>query len=640
MSRIARVALLADFRAALATRPTGVPPRTAGAFSASMLLAALCLTANFASAAPARRALLVGINIYKWSGAVHKDPDQDFRNLAGAAGDAIWLKSILTSKYGFRGEDVIVLTDAAATRDAVLTKFRSHLIAKSAPGDVALFYFAGHGSRAAVGGGLEDTIVPADSRDPAGKVFDITSSELHTLFVSLVGKTQNVTSILDSCYADTTVRDVRPTRSIKTDMRIRPQGSFVSPQGTRGGAVGLNAALDPITPVVRISASRADQESEEYTEYGPDGKTVQHGLMSYELFREMEAANDRTTWRDVMDRTRTEVAKQNATQDPQMEAPTPDTLIFGGVGLAASEPFLLVTPQRQTVTLNAGSLHAIENGTELDVYPPGAREFTGKALARVKVTNVTDTISEAIVISGAAAKEIPEGARAVIRSRPVTAFRFRIFFQPGNELVDEVRKAALNKIAGAEPGVAGAADAVVRFADASLHTEHPDGEIMSPPVPAAEAGAVDHVVRQLGAWTRWRQLLTAEGGSSVLQLKVTDEKGNSPDLVVDGSKITVALCNTGTRPYFTRVVYFSSDGAITPVDLATDGMPLAPGECKTGGSFVITVDEGRKSGTEFFKAFATLDKVDLEPFTGDEIRDPADPAQWSSVTKSLIVSKP
>src|SRR5579863_8965314 len=185
-------------------------------------IAALCFTANLAAAEPGRRALLVGINKYQWSGAVHKDPAQDFQNLAGAAGDAIWLKSILTSKYGFHDEDVVVLTDAAATRDAILTNFRSHLIAKSAPGDVALFYFAGHGSRRKAGADIEDTLVPGDSRDPEGKVFDILSSELHTLFVAVVAKTQNVTSILDSCYADTTVRGGGLRRSIKADTRTFP----------------------------------------------------------------------------------------------------------------------------------------------------------------------------------------------------------------------------------------------------------------------------------------------------------------------------------------------------------------------------------------------------------------------------------
>jgi hypothetical protein len=587
---------------------------------------ALLVAGRLAVAEPGRRALLVGINTYKWSGAVHRDPGQDFYNLSGAAGDAIWLKSILTSKYGFRDQDVVVLTDAAATRQAIIDAFHSHLITKSAPGDVALFYFAGHGSRQGAGDSIENTLVPYDSRDPQGKVFDISSSEVHALFLALLEKTQNVTSILDSCYSDTTVRGGSQRRSIAPDARKIP-----------GGAPGPGSG--PVTMVVRISASRSDQESVEHTEYRPDGKTVQHGLMSYALFRELQAAGGQTTWRDVMDRTRTEVAKWNALQDPQMEAPSADTRIFGGAGLAAQEAFLLVSPQGQKVLLNAGSMHAIAKGTGLDVYPAGTHEFTGKPLAKLTVTNVADFTSEATVVSGVAARDIPDAARAVIRFRPATTFRFRIFFDGESPLLSMVRKAVLGAVPDAiqNPQRAGA-DAVVRFENGAFSTEQANGLMLSPAVPVAEDGAVDHVVRQLRQWARWRQLLMQEGSAPVLQLKVTDESGGSPPDVADGTTITVGLCNTGTQPYFTRVVYFSSDGAVTPLELETDAASLAAGQCRTGGSFVITVENGRKSAVEFFKAFATFDKIDFEPITEPGIRA-VDSAQWSAVTKSLMVIK-
>jgi hypothetical protein len=562
---------------------------------------------------------------------VHKDPGQDFENLEGAAGDAIWLKSILTSKYGFRDEDVIVLTDLAATRDAILDTFRSHLIAKSAPGDVALFYYAGHGSYRGTGADHEDTIMPSDSRDPDGKVFDIASSDLHVLFLALLEKTKNVTSILDSCYSDSTVRGIGAKRAAPADTRVRK-----GPAQTRV----VVSSLAPITPVVRISASRADQQSEEYTEFTADGKRVQHGLMSFELFHELAAATDQTTWRDVMDRTRTEVAKRNSEQDPQIEAPDDDMRIFGGVGLAAKEPFFLVTPQGRQVQLNAGSMAALTVGTGLDVFPPGTREFTGQPVAKITVTQVGDFVSAATVNS-AAPGDIPEGARAVVRSRPPTAFQFRIFFEGDNPVVGAVRKAALDTISGAiESTNRSNADAVVRFGDGGFHTEKSNGFMMSPAISATEDGAVDHEVRLLREWARWQQLLTTEGGKPVLQLKVTDDAGRSPTALADGTFLTFALCNTGTQPYWTSVVYFSSDGAMTPLDLATNSLPLAAGECKTGGRFNISVEAGKKSAVEFFKAFATLDKADLEPFTSAAIRgDTPDPAQWSAVTKSFTVTK-
>ncbi len=570
----------------------------------------------------------MGINTYKWAGAVHKDPTQNFQNLAGARGDAMWLKSILTSRYDFRDDDVVVLTDGDATRTAILNTFRTHLIEPSAPGDVVLFYFAGHGSQFRSGTTLEDTIVPFDSRDPEGKVFDITSSELHDLFVSLLKKTQNVTSILDTCHSDTAVRGGGAKRFIAVDTRA------ATSRGTK--TRGLGAALDPITPVVRISAARADQDAEEFVDITADGKKAPHGLMSFELFQELERAGGQTTWRDVMDRTRAEIAKQNPLQDPQIEAPSPDLLVFGGAGEAPREPFLLVTPQRQNVLLNAGSMYALASGTELDVYPPGARDFTGKAISRVKVVDVGDFTSQATVMSGLSARDVPNGSRAVIRFRPAMAFRFRIFFDGVDPVLADLRKTAIMQITGVEQSPRESANVVVGVRSGNIYTEWPDGTPMSPPVAIKEDGAIDHVVRQLKAWFRWRELLTAEGADPVLQIRVKDEAGKDLSEAADGTKIRLVLCNTATRAYFTRVVYFSSAGEITPLDLATDGMQLAAGECGAGGSFMITVDGGRRS-VDFFKAFASIDKLDLEPFMGAAIRA-ASTAQWSAVTQSLVVA--
>ena len=198
-------------------------------------LAASCLPNVLCAAEPVRRALLVGINKYKWA-----DPASGFSNINGASGDADWLKSILTSKYGFRDADVIVLKDADATRQHIIDKFRSHLIAQSKPGDVALFYFAGHGSQrlsppykippASI---IETTIIPQDSRDPSGTVFDIAQAELHTLFAALLQKTQNVTSILDSCFSATTVRGDAVIRSIPPDTRDRPPDTLLQEAVTR-----------------------------------------------------------------------------------------------------------------------------------------------------------------------------------------------------------------------------------------------------------------------------------------------------------------------------------------------------------------------------------------------------------------------
>jgi hypothetical protein len=75
------------------------------------LTAALLAWHAAAVAEPVRRALLVGVNDY----AAARVPD-----LRGAVNDVRMMQRILTSRFGFAERDIVLLTDAAATRGAVL----------------------------------------------------------------------------------------------------------------------------------------------------------------------------------------------------------------------------------------------------------------------------------------------------------------------------------------------------------------------------------------------------------------------------------------------------------------------------------------------------------------------------------------
>lgn len=84
------------------------------------------------------RALVIGINDYA---AVSGAP-----MLNGAVADAALVEEVLTGPLGFRPDEVVRLTDAAASYDAILTALIDRLVKETAPGDRAMFYFAGHGT--------------------------------------------------------------------------------------------------------------------------------------------------------------------------------------------------------------------------------------------------------------------------------------------------------------------------------------------------------------------------------------------------------------------------------------------------------------------------------------------------------------
>lgn len=155
-----------------------------------------------AQSTPRKLALLVGINDYPRDGL--------FPILRGCANDVELQYHLLVHRFGFQPEDIVKLTDAQATRSAILTAFEEHLIKQARAGDVVVFHFSGHGSRVLdpdqdFPDGLNSTLVPVDSRLPegfprqGGPVQDITG---HTLF--LLGSalaTENFTMVLDSCHS-------------------------------------------------------------------------------------------------------------------------------------------------------------------------------------------------------------------------------------------------------------------------------------------------------------------------------------------------------------------------------------------------------------------------------------------------------
>ncbi|WP_187144414.1 caspase family protein [Microvirga massiliensis] len=139
-----------------------------------------------------KRAVVVGINDYTGI-----DPFGD-SDLHCCVPDA-WSITDLLPSLGFDPSDIVTLTDAAATRDTVLLAL-GDVIRASQPGDVACFYFSGHG-----------TVEPADPDDATCERFYesmcmatrpfLTDRDLVLIANQLEPSVVNFTVISDSCHS-------------------------------------------------------------------------------------------------------------------------------------------------------------------------------------------------------------------------------------------------------------------------------------------------------------------------------------------------------------------------------------------------------------------------------------------------------
>jgi hypothetical protein len=164
-----------------------------------------------AQTTPRKLALLIGINDY-----IGVNP------LFGCLTDTELQYELLRHRYGFQPADILVLTNAQATRQGILTAFKEHLIDKAKPGDVVVFHFSGHGWMVQdpdpnpgfiyQNRGVNGTLIPFDwNQGESGKVRNIMG---HTLFLLMSAlQTENVTAILDSCHSGGGLRGNTVVRS-------------------------------------------------------------------------------------------------------------------------------------------------------------------------------------------------------------------------------------------------------------------------------------------------------------------------------------------------------------------------------------------------------------------------------------------
>lgn len=140
-----------------------------------------------------KRAVIVGIDDYTGIDATGNS------NLSCCVADANSVADLMQSALGFDSADVTLITDGAATRAAVLSALQA-MITASEPGDVALFYYSGHGS-----------VEPDDPTNPTCERFYeslctatqpfLTDKDLFGIANQLEQSAVNFTVIADSCHS-------------------------------------------------------------------------------------------------------------------------------------------------------------------------------------------------------------------------------------------------------------------------------------------------------------------------------------------------------------------------------------------------------------------------------------------------------
>jgi hypothetical protein len=597
--------------------------RAAGAFLAAALVGSMATGSAGPPpdpAPPARRALLVGIDRYLSDG---------LDTLKGCVNDVESLRGVLVGRFEVPPENIRVLTNEDATRDAILAAIRDHLIAPAGPGDVVILHFSGHGSQRLDDSsdepdGWDETIVPHDSR--VGTVYDITDDELNALLAQLSARTPNVTVILDSCHSGSGVR------AVKLGGAVRQAPRDTRPPVRRGAAAGrgLLEGPDDVRPLganyVLISGALPNELSNE----GVFGDRS-HGALSYGLVHALENLPPLATYRDLMDRVQAEVTARFPSQHPQLEGAGMDAVVFG-VERLSQRPFVLAEPlDGSRVKVAAGEVHGLGPGTSLRVYAPGTKSFADAPVAaRVAVTSAGAFSSEA-AIQGAGS--VAPHSRAVLDAVRPLGFTAGLILE--GDAASPLLQAVRQQLADYDfvRVVTSPADAHLRLRVAGQEAvlANREGEPLGS-VPIATADAAGEIVGRVLHWAKWNGTLAIDNPNPSLEVDLRLERVGSaggvepaPEEVPEGTRVRITAANRSSQPLYMVLLDLTSEGAVEPLR-PRKGQP--PEQVAPGRAISVDPTAGLKSGRQrtldVVKLIATTKPVPSDVFTQEAAKRSAD----------------
>ena len=425
-----------------------------------------CAVYSSCADAQARRALLIGIDRYQYSAPVlaswrrraapavaqwrarvgaaalptaasgSEDPyghRQLVGDLDGAVNDAEAIAELLQRRYQFAAPRL--LRNQQATRDSILAAL-GRLAEDSRPGDVVVFYYAGHGSQRVNSlstrklNHLDQTIVPADAN--AGQ-FDIRDMELAAAFnrvLDRIGRSGTLTLIFDSCHSGAITRgETSPSklRWAAADPRDAADSTTVQPPEDHG-ALFLAAAQD-------------FEPSQEAEAVDSDGKLRPHGAFTAALARVMRFAAPNEPATQVFARVRAILQQDGRAQNPVIRGIEADRRrpLFGSFSgaLAGRVTAPVLRVDHDTVRLQAGFAAGLAPGTELQLAD-SLRDSAGRAVrgtpVRLKITALRGLgQSDAVAIAGSA-RRLEAGTLFVVdRWTLASGPAIRVWIPPGRD---------------------------------------------------------------------------------------------------------------------------------------------------------------------------------------------------------------
>jgi hypothetical protein len=262
----------------------------------------------------AKRAICVGIN---------KFANYPQFTLQGCVNDAKDMAALCKSLLGFKASEVSVLTDAQATKAAIMAKLKAAVAdAKAGKLSYILFAWSSHGTQMTDKSGdepdgMDEAFVPHDIAEKAGDwdpAHIIIDDEFHDLFQQLP-ESVLLEVYLDTCHSGTGLRGAEfSLHAPRVKFVAPPSGrSIVKQRNVSGFALSRDVEA-PATHQILWSGCKASQTS---ADAYFDGRY--NGAFTYHFVKTMKDTQNKQSRNAVMTQMRAAM-KGKFAQVPQLES--------------------------------------------------------------------------------------------------------------------------------------------------------------------------------------------------------------------------------------------------------------------------------------------------------------------------------
>lgn len=336
--------------------------------------------------------------------------------LKGCKNDANAMKAYLEKRFPKEQLVLKTLYDKDATRLNILQTFEGHL-GQAGKEDVALFYYAGHGSQEPANEAFwelepdhkNETLVCYDSRIEDG--MDLADKELASTIDCVAGLCNNVVLIIDACHSGGITRDVEEEggsseRAVDEELRAdpenyrpRPLDSYYLRNTSNSQARAVTSqdvkVLVPSPRHIVMTGALATQTSKETT-FG----SMRRGVFTFNLVKTLEEVAYPITYKDLIARVRAQVMNKANDQCPQIDLEVADDanrLFLGTVSGAKNLGYLMNYDSKNIGgwIINAGELLGIQAGAKVTVYNGDVQNLSDPKmkLGTATVLQITGTTS-------------------------------------------------------------------------------------------------------------------------------------------------------------------------------------------------------------------------------------------------------